>query len=161
MTEPNDMYEVLDEHGVATGKLLDRKTVHRRGLWHAVANVWDVSVGTHVRPGETPVQAAVRALQTELGIAVMPDDLKQLFNILSPNPMLNRTMHRVLGHVYMVQRALELNDFHADPAKISKLAWVPLTQLMADIGGSDTRAQYFPRANNYYPQLFRAFQAWM
>jgi isopentenyldiphosphate isomerase len=184
MIEPNDTYEVLDEHGVATGKLLDRKIVHQRGLWHAVANVWvmnskgellmqlrspavelspgvwDVSVGTHVRPSETPAQAGVRALHDELGVSVQADDLKHLFNILSANPMLDHTMHKVLGHVFMVQRDFNLSDFTFDQTKISKLAWVPLTQLMADIG-SDARVQYFPRANNYYPQLFKAFQSWM
>jgi isopentenyl-diphosphate Delta-isomerase len=185
MIEPNDTYEVLDEHGVATGKILDRKIVHQRGLWHAVANVWvmnnrgellmqlrapgvelspnvwDVSVGTHVRLHEPPAEAGARALQTELGVQVPAAELKHLFNILSPNPMPDGSAHRVLGHVFMVQRDLKLSDFTLDAAKVSKLAWVPLTQLMADIGSSETSAHYFPRANNYYPQLFKAFQSWM
>lgn len=180
-----DQYEVLDEQGHKTGHVLDRPTVHKQELWHAVANawiinskgeilmqlrapkvelspnVWDVTVGTHVRPNEDPAAAALRGLQSELGLTISPDELKHLFNIQCANPMPNGTTHRVLGHVFMVQRDIDFNDLAFDTDKITRFAWVPLMQLMAEVGSTDTKDKYFPRANNYYPQLFEAFQAWM
>lgn len=178
-------YEVLDDNGLPTGQVLDRPTVHAQQLWHGVVNVWivnskgellmqlrapgmelspnvwDVSVGSHLRPGETPQAAAQRCLQSELGIAIAPEELKHLFNIQCANPMPNNKVHKVFGHVFLVQQDVDIASLHVDPAKITKLAWVPLMQLMTDVGNDTARQQYFPRANNYYPQLFTALQSWM
>jgi isopentenyl-diphosphate delta-isomerase len=176
-------YEVLDEAGHKTGELLDAGEVHKQELWHEVSNVWivnnrgdvllqlrspkvelcpgvwDVAVGTHVHPGEEPAAAAVRGLASELGITVLPENLKHLFNIQAANPMQNGTTHKVLGHVFLLKQDAELGDLKVDTERISELSWQPLVKVMADIGGTETKSQYFPREGAYYPQLFDALTA--
>lgn len=185
MVEHTEQYEVLDESCHKTGQILDRATVHKDQLWHEVVNVWvmntkgellmqlrapnmelapntwDVTIGTHLHPGEEPVAAAERALRNAFQIEVMPEELKHLFNIQSANPMPSGKEHRVFGHVFMVQRDIDLNALKYDPADIAKLAWVPLSVLMSEIGSTEIKDKYFPRANNYYSQLFTAFSTWM
>jgi len=181
----DDKYDVLDEGGHKTGDLLELRSIHAQELWHEVTNVWvmntrgellmqlrapnmelspnvwDVTIGTHLRPGEEPVMAGIRALKNELGIEIASEEFKQLFNILCANPMPNGRTHKVLGHVYMVQKDIDLTQLSYDPEKITKFAWVPLNTLMAEVGSTDLQNKYFPRANNYYPQLFTAFSSWM
>lgn len=178
-------YEVLDENGHRTGQIMDRKTVHQKELWHGVANVWivnskgeilmqlrgpgmelapnvwDVTIGTHLRVNENPMQAALRALDTELGLRMTPDDLKHLFNIQCANPMPDGTTHKVLGHVFLVHRDLDFAELRYDPQKITRFAWVPMDALVNEVGSEETKNKYFPRANNYYPQLFEAFHTWL
>lgn len=185
METSNDWYEVLDEQGHKTGQVLDRLTVHKKQLWHEVVNiwvinskgellmqlrapkvelapnVWDVTVGTHVRPQEAPVDAAIRGLQHELALPATAEDLKHLFNVQNANPMPEGHTHNVFGHVFLLQADPDLAALHFDPNKIAELKWVPLNRLMMDIGNAETKKHYFPRAGNYYPQLFEAFQAWM
>lgn len=180
-----DQYEVLDENGHKTGRLVDLKTIHAQELWHEVVNVWiinsrgeilmqlrapevelspnvwDTTMGTHLFPGEEPIDAALRCLKTEMDLEFMPDDLKHLFNVQCANPMPNNTMHKVLGHVFMIHSDVNIADLVFDKNKITQFAWTPLMQLMAGVGSTETKKNYFPRANNYYPQLFEAFQAWM
>lgn len=180
-----DQYEVLDEGGHKTGKLLSLKDIHAQELWHEVVNVWiinssgeilmqlraptvelspnvwDTTIGTHLKPTETPAGAALRCLETELGLIFTEDDLKHLFNIQSPNPMPNGTIHKVFGHVFMINKDVDIQSLAFDPKKITKFTWMPIMQLMAEIGNTETKKNYFPRSNNYYPQLFQAFQAWM
>ncbi|HSX16684.1 MAG TPA: NUDIX domain-containing protein [Patescibacteria group bacterium] len=181
--DTTQLFEVLDEEGHKTGQVLDRKTVHDQQLWHEVVNVWiinnkgdvllqlrgpnvdlypnvwDVAVGTHVRPDEDPTVAAQRCLQSELGLTIAADQLQHLFNIQSANPVGDAKLHRVLGHVFLLKRDLDLADCTVDPEKIVQLAWKPLVQVMSDVGATDTAATYHPRAGNYYPQLFEALQA--
>lgn len=185
MTAQSDeqQYEVLDDAGHKTGEILGSKEVHERELWHEVANiwiingngdvllqlrskevelcpgVWDVAVGTHVRPGEDPAAAAVRGLSSELGLTVLPETLKHLFNIQAANPMGDGRAHRVLGHVFLLKQNVDIPAMHTDPHKIAELAWKPLGSVMADIGGVDTKSQYFPREGTYYPQVFEALMA--
>lgn len=180
-----DQYEVLDENGHRTGQLLDLKTIHQKELWHEVVNVWivntkgeilmqlrapevelspnvwDTTSGTHLFPNEEPAEAALRCLRSEMNLECMPDELKHLFNVQCANPMPNNTTHKVFGHVFMVNSDVDMNSIQFDTKKITQFAWTPLMQLMAGVGGSETKKNYFPRANNYYPQLFDAFQAWM
>ena len=93
MTEPaGEYFETYDVDGRPTGVAL-RSDVHRLGLWHRAANVllfdptgrlyiqrraaskdvwpnaWDVSVGEHLKPGETYEQAALRGLAEELAVS--------------------------------------------------------------------------------------------
>jgi len=177
---PHDMqeYEVLDEAGHKTGQILSSHDVHSQELWHEVANVWivnskgevllqlrspkvelcpnvwAVAVGTHVRPGEDPVAAAQRGLQTELGLTVLPDELQHLFNIQAANPMHDGRTHKVLGHVFLLHRDLDRDTLHFDKEKISDLQWKPLSTVMAEVGAADTAQNYFPREGTYYPRLF-------
>lgn len=184
-TAPQQRYEVLDEDGHKTGEILDKSIVHKGQLWHEVVNVWivnsngdilmqlrapgvelspnvwDVTTGTHLRPGEAPIDAALRTLHNEFGIDSTPEAVKHLFNIQSANPMPNGMLHKVFGHVFLLRDDVDLNTLTYDKNKISDLQWVPLIKLMTDLGNEETKKNYFPRANNYYPQLFEAFQAWM
>lgn len=176
-------YEVLDENGHKTGQILNREEIHDRELWHEVVNVWiindrgevllqlrardveicpdvwDVSIGTHELPGENPLVAAVRCLQNELGINVLPEKLKHLFNIRAANPMGNGKKHRVFGHVFLLKQDIVLDELKVDNHKISELAWKPLVRVMADIGSTEMRGKYFPREGAYYPMLFDALMA--
>lgn len=125
-------------------------------LW---PNVWDVAVGTHVRPGEDPAVAAQRGLQAELGLTVTPESLKHLFNVQAANPLGDGTKHRVLGHVFLLKQEIDPKQLQVDPGKIVRLAWRPIARVMADIGNTETGKLYFPREGNYYPQLFGALAA--
>jgi isopentenyldiphosphate isomerase len=177
--------EVLDEQGHKTGQIMSRNAVHEQELWHETVNVWiinnnsevllqlrgkevelnpntwDVAIGTHVRPAEDPTNSALRCLETELGVTVTKDQLKHLFNIQSASPIENGKLHRTLGHVFLLKRDIDINDFDYDGHKIVMLVWRPLIAVMGEVGGTDTGRSYFPRAGNYYPRLFDALQAEM
>ncbi len=93
MNDPGSEYfETYDVDGHPTGLVL-RSEVHRLGLWHRATNVllfdpagrlyiqrraarkdvwpnaWDISVGEHLKPGETYEQAAHRGLAEELAVS--------------------------------------------------------------------------------------------
>lgn len=177
--------EVLDAEGHKTGQILDRADIHAQQLWHEVVhvwmlnskgqilmqlrapgvelspNVWDVTVGTHLRPNEAPTDAALRCLSTELGLTFAVQDLKHLFNMQCSNPLPSGRLHNVFEHVFMVQSDIEIGELQFDPAKVARFAWLDLDQLMADIGGVNSERTYLPRAKNYYTQLFEAFQSLM
>lgn len=185
-TPPNTFaYEVLDEQGHKSGLTLDLPSIHKQELWHEVVNawiinpkgeilmqlrapsvelapnVWDVTIGTHVRAGEEPVMAGLRCLEDGLGQHVATEDMKHLFNLMCANPMPDGITHKVLGHVYLLQRDVDIATLSFDANVIAKFAWVPLMVLMSEVGSGEAKHNYFPRANNYYPQLFVAFQSWM
>ncbi len=84
-------FETFDDEGTSVG-LVPRSEVHRLGLWHRSAHVflfnsrgellvqkrapdkdlyadlWDYSVGEHLKPGESFTEGAIRGLNEELGV---------------------------------------------------------------------------------------------
>ncbi|HSX29941.1 MAG TPA: NUDIX domain-containing protein [Candidatus Saccharimonadales bacterium] len=175
--------EVLNEQGHKTGQVMERQMVHAQQLWHEIVNVWimnnqgqvllqlrspkvelnpgvwDVAVGTHVKPSEDPFTAAIRCVADELGIAIERDELRHLFNIQTANPLPNDEFHKVLGHVFLLKRDINLDDIAFNPDKVTELVWESLLDVINDIGSETPAKKYYPRQGNYYPQLFDALQA--
>lgn len=87
----SELFETFDVSGEPAG-LVERSAVHAQGLWHRAAHVWlftsdgrlhiqrraahkdvcadlwDFSVGEHLRPGESYADGAQRGLAEELGV---------------------------------------------------------------------------------------------
>ncbi len=94
----SEMIDVLDEHGIKTGRVATRDEVHREGLWHRIIlvaliddrnrvllqqrskeksinpNMWDISTAGHVDAGEDALDAAIREVAEEIGIEIQPKD---------------------------------------------------------------------------------------
>ena len=77
-TDPEEYFDILDEHGNKTDRIKPRSEVHRDGDWHRAVhiwiinnqgeillqrrapdkdthpNFWDISVGGHLQAGDDP-----------------------------------------------------------------------------------------------------------
>jgi 8-oxo-dGTP pyrophosphatase MutT (NUDIX family) len=101
MAIDDELLDVLDESGAATGETKARAAVHGDGDWHRVLHVWvaredgtlilqrrsrhkdlepnkaDVTVGGHLRAGESVFDAA-REVEEEIGLEIRPERLAHL-----------------------------------------------------------------------------------
>ena len=97
-----ELIDVLNEDGTKTGKVVTRKEVHEKGLWHRIVVIaiidkeghilmqqrakdketnpgkWDVSVAGHVSAGQTSIEAAIREVKEEIGINLEEKDLQYM-----------------------------------------------------------------------------------
>jgi isopentenyldiphosphate isomerase len=99
---PDELFDVLNADGSATGKVKRRAEVHRDGDWHRAFHLWiagrssdggsdvlfqrrsagkdtwpqrlDVAVGGHYRAGET-IHDVIREIEEEVGLTPRLDDL--------------------------------------------------------------------------------------
>lgn len=94
--------DVVDEKGIPTGEIVERKTAHREGIRHRTAHVWlfrqkdnkiqillqkrspgkdsfpgcyDISSAGHIPAGVDFVPSALRELQEELGVEASAEEL--------------------------------------------------------------------------------------
>lgn len=87
-----ELLDVLDENGVATGEILPREEIHKKGLWHRAivvaivneeneillqqrsekkeknAGMWDISVAGHISAGQDSLSAAAREINEEVSV---------------------------------------------------------------------------------------------
>ena len=93
-----EILDIVDEHGIPTGKTVERTFAHEQGILHRTAHVWivrenkgriqvllqkrseekdsypgcyDISSAGHIPAGVDFLPSAVRELKEELGVSVM------------------------------------------------------------------------------------------
>ena len=97
-----EWFDIVDEHGCPTGRVVSREDAHRLGLRHRTSHVWllrlrrgrfqvllqkrsegkdsfpgcwDISSAGHIPAGSDFVPSALRELQEELGVTAQAQDL--------------------------------------------------------------------------------------
>jgi isopentenyldiphosphate isomerase len=150
-----ELLDVFDDLGRHQG-VLDRATVHARGLWHQVAHILvvarrsdgpaailqrraahkvtfpglvDLSATGHLNAGEDP-RHGVRELREELGIDVDPGQMVSLGvrRLVDSTP---EGVNREFAHVFVVFDDRPLDVFHPDPDEVSGVIEVRLQSLRA------------------------------
>lgn len=98
-----EIFDIVDENGIPTGKTVSRSEAHENGIRHRTAHVWiarkvagnwqvllqkramtkdsfpgrfDTSSAGHIQAGDEPLESAIRELEEELGISAKEDELK-------------------------------------------------------------------------------------
>ncbi|MCR9258393.1 MAG: NUDIX domain-containing protein [Pseudomonadaceae bacterium] len=142
-----ELFETFDEHGTPQGQV-PRQIVHSRGLWHKSAQVfvfnaqgelllaqraadkdlyadlWDYSVGEHLKPGETHLMAAYRGLLEELGIhAIHLEPLGGLRWVVQQG---ENFRDREIQQAY---RGIYDGKLVPDPAEVQAIEYVALPEL--------------------------------
>jgi len=148
-----ELFQTYDEAARAL-ELVERSKVHQTGLWHRSSivylfhpdgrmyvqrraackdlyeNLLDHSVGEHLIPGETHVEAAHRGLREELGIsAIKLDKLggeRRLCTEIPKKGIRDNEFQQVFKGVYE-------GDMRLDPKEVSEIRLFTLQQLVSTI----------------------------
>jgi isopentenyldiphosphate isomerase len=145
--------ELLDDAGNPLGTGKARAQVHADGDWHRAFHLWvvregrlvllqrrsaekdleagklDVSVGGHVRFGET-LADVVREADEEIGLVVRPGDLTYLGSAGSERRY-DGALDREVQDVYAVRDERPLNEYMLDCNEVEVLYEVPLDKAIA------------------------------
>ncbi len=148
-----ELFQTFDVNGKAM-ELVERSKVHQTGLWHRSSvvylfhpdgrmyvqrraackdlyeNLLDHSVGEHLIPGESHIDAAHRGLREELGIgAIKLEPLggeRRLCTEIPEHGIRDNEFQQVFKGVYE-------GDMHLDPKEVSEIHLFTLEQLAAKI----------------------------
>lgn len=137
--------------GVPLG-LRPRDEVHTLGLWHRVIHIWlasqregewglwfqqrsmlkqefpgrfELAVTGHIDGGETPLVAALREAQEEIGLCLSPHQLDYLGEMWE-DARWNQRLDREIATVYLCR--LEQPEFQPNE-EVQRMVWVSLAQL--------------------------------
>ena len=100
-----EYFDILNEFGEFTGKVMDRDTCHKEGFWHRAIygfiinndgdvllqrrsktkklwpDLWDITAGGHVLTGEFGEQALIREVKEETGITNVKPIMNDIFSL--------------------------------------------------------------------------------
>ena len=170
-----ELLDVVDEEGNPTGQVLDKKTIHDRGIRHRDVHVWitngrdvlqqqrtwdksimpgaqDISVGEHVKAGEPFLDAAVRGTGEELGL-YLPEDRFKPIGIVATQLLFPgwKKAHNIVGaNFVVVERDLEIADLELQEEEVLGARWYPIDQLEADLADPETAQRHAPQPAMLY-----------
>jgi isopentenyldiphosphate isomerase len=148
---PDELFDVVTEHGEPTGIVKTRAAVHRDGDWHRAVHVWvygmghnggfllmnqrgrfkdtwplalDATVGGHLGAGET-VEDAFREVHEEIGVRIDPTRFEHLFQrTRSSGNLIPGVLDREVQEVYLVRDDRPLAAYAPNLAELEGLAKV-------------------------------------
>lgn len=149
-----ELLEVRTATGEPTGVTKPREAIHADGDWHLAAFVWvfdaagrillqrrsldkdawpgrwDASAAGHVAAGESAVEAAVRELAEELGLAVRADDLVPAGSHREERVQASGVVDREHHAAFLLRSELPLEAYRPGP-EVTALALAPADALVA------------------------------
>ena len=153
--DADEVLEVLDETGMPTGEVKARALVHRDGDWHRAFHLWvvhpdgcvllqrrslskdlaagkvDVSVGGHVRPGET-LPDMLREAEEEIGLTLRPGETEYLETLRAERAYPDGALDREFQDVYIaLVSGRALDSYSLDCSEVSVLYEAPLERVLA------------------------------
>ena len=164
-TDPQDeIFPVVNERGEVIGKTTRREAHCDPMLIHPVIGIfvfnprgemliqkrsatkdtdphhWTISVGGHMRYGDTPVEAAMREAREEIGLDAKPERLRLLGETLIRG---SRESEYWYGYRYDMET---LPDLTPHPEEVAEIKFVSLSELGALIGNPAVAWSEDPKA---------------
>lgn len=137
-----EFLDIWDNHGRATGQVCDKNFAHQNGLFHPTVhiwfytftpallmqkrgpfkqtypNLWDVSVAGHVSAGESILEGAVREIKEEIGLNILPSELKLIAVRKNVNEFSNGIKDCEFQHVFLSPLTLQVQELKLQTAEV-------------------------------------------
>jgi isopentenyldiphosphate isomerase len=167
--EMTEFFDVVDEAGQPTGKVISRDEAHQKGTLHRTAHVWlvkkkpegydillqkrseekdsfpgmlDTSSAGHIPAGDEPLPSALRELKEELGLTASPEELKfaGTFRIQYEKEFHGRLFRdNEVTRVYVYDKPVNIQDLTLQESEVSEVRWFDLDEVWDEIHHSRER----------------------
>lgn len=148
-----ELVDVLTRDGAPAGAVKAKADVHRDGDWHRCAHVWivrrdgrlllqrralvkenwpglwDISVAGHVSAGESAIDAALREMQEEIGLAAVAAELEHIGTLTYSVTLRPDYIENEVHEVFILRRDVELAALVLDPGEVMDVTWVSFDDL--------------------------------
>lgn len=151
-----EIFDIVDEVGIPTGKTVERTEAHTYGIRHRTAHIWvvreregvtevllqkrsankdsfpgryDTSSSGHIQAGDEPLESAVRELGEELGIHAQASDLEFVgnFDIRYEKEFYGKLFRdNEYSFVYAYRKPVDAASLTLQEEEVECVEWFPL-----------------------------------
>lgn len=167
-----ELIDVIDENNQLTGKVLDRKEIHEKGLWHRQVSCWIMNkegkilfqkrastkkknpdkwakTGGHVDSGEEPIVGMQREIEEELGVKIPIEKLELLtIEKVKKDLFKDDIYHCYYGYNYFTVVNYEIEEYTMQKEEVSDLKYISIEEMMAAKCAND-KSYTFVRWDNF------------
>jgi len=176
----DELIDILNIKGEFTGEIQLKSKAHESGLWHASAqiwivtkegkvllqkratdkdtypNLWDISVAGHLSAGDTPVLAALREIEEEIGLILKEKDLIFLKKIRSRKQPNIHVIDNEFNFLFLVRHPIVISELILQDTEVAAVKLFSVNELELDLA---TNYQvYVPHGMEYYSYIINAIR---
>lgn len=170
----DELIDILNNEGKATGQTALKSEAHRLGLYHASTHVWlytsdgyiliqkraankdtypglwDISVAGHISAGETPITSALREVKEEIGLTISKKELFFLkTQLIEKQPALNMYDNE-LNHIYLCRQDISINKLKIQVEEVAAIKLISIQSFLQHIKDPILSKQFVPHGKSYY-----------
>ena len=153
-----ELFDIIDENGNPTGKIVERCIAHAEGIPHRTAHIWiirrrnekteillqkrsrnkdsfpgkfDTSSAGHIQAGDEPMESALRELEEELGIHAESADLQFAgkFPISFAREFHGKIFRdEEIAFVYIYDHPVEIDHLALQKEEVEEVQWFDLEE---------------------------------
>ena len=178
----DELIDILDANGNMTKKTAMKSEAHKNGWFHQTVHVWfytsdgkillqqrgkekdvypllwDVSVAGHVGAGEDIVEAAIREIQEEIGLATTPSDLEKIGIFKSIQNHSEELKDYEFHHTFISKLNVHFNSLQKQVSEVEALKLIPINQFSEELK-EISKYGYVPHNPTYYETiLYKIFE---
>lgn len=178
----DELIDVLDTQGNYTGESIMKSEAHSKGIYHPSIHVWfytkngeiliqqrakdkdthpglwDVSVAGHIGAGEDITSSAIREVEEEIGLKVLPQDLHKIgvfeYSYQHNENLLDREFH----HTFLSQLKVAVTKLVMQEAEVDDLAIISIATFKEELKNNSLSKKYVPYDMDYYNTVFQAIE---
>ena len=158
-----EYFDIVDENGQPTGKVIDRETAHREGIRHRTAHVWvvrknargydillqkrsmekdsfpglyDTSSAGHIPAGSEPLTSALRELAEELGIKAEAEQLHfaGVFHIQYEKEFHGKMFRdNEVSSIYVYREPVDIDSLTLQASEVEEVRWFDMDEVWEEI----------------------------
>ncbi len=170
----DEYIDILDKHGKPTGIVRLKSEAHRLGLYHASVHIWffkssgelllqkraydkdtypglwDVSVAGHIGTEESVVNAAIREIKEEIGIAIEIANLEHIGLWLSQKTPVPYLFDNEFQHIFLVRSNIDLEDISLQEEEVCEIKFIDIKKLQMHLKDPIYSKEYVPHGVEYF-----------
>lgn len=176
----DEYIDILNENGQPKGVKVLKSEAHQKGLFHASVhiwfyteknellfqqrkadkdtfpNLWDVSVAGHINFEETPINAAVRETEEEIGLKIKTSDLRNIgtskHKIKHPNGIIDHELH----HIFICKLDQDITRLKLQKSEVAAIKLMPID--VFNFERKFNKDIYVPHGDPYYDRIAKAIK---
>lgn len=164
----SEIFDVVDEQGLPTGKTVERETAHSEGILHRTAHLWlmrkretgveilvqkrsatkdsypscyDISSAGHIPAGVDFKPSAIRELKEELGLDAKEEELQYCgTRRIRGERVFHGKMFRdnQVSNVYCIWRDVEPEECTLQVEEVEEVRWINLEECKKRVAAEDS-----------------------
>ncbi len=168
----DELIDILKSNGNPSGEVKLKSEAHKKGLWHASVqiwiytsngqiliqkraknkdtypNLWDISVAGHLTTGDTPIEAAIREIEEEIGYSVTIKNLFFLKTIKKSKKITDSIIDNEFNHLYVAELPITISQLKLQTEEVAEVKLISISKFENELKNKPKK--YVPHGDNYY-----------
>jgi len=171
----DELIDILTPSGSLTGEVKLKSEAHKKGLWHASVhvwlytpsgqiliqkrahnkdtypNLWDISVAGHLSAGDTPISAALRETEEEIGLIISAEALLFLKTNKNSKQPSQSILDNEFNHLFICCSPINLNQLKLQDEEVAETKLVTVTEFETLL--KKNYSHFVPHGVEYYSYI--------